>query len=40
MAGCPTREMMMMMKKLPENVADGLDRRGCGKRKKEICQGM
>jgi len=29
---------MMTRKKLPENVADGLDRRGCGKRKKEIYQ--
>lgn len=29
---------MMMMKKLPGNVAGGLGRRGCGKRKKEISQ--
>lgn len=29
---------MMMRKKLPENVADELDRKGCDKRKKEISQ--
>jgi len=31
--------MMMMRKKLPENVVDELDRKGCGKRKKEMYQG-